>query len=177
MNSATPNHWDGFLDLRVGLTIYPSHDKAIDQVLSQLAERCPAQFILLSDTSGQLVAVQGTCGESDLIALSSLVAGDMVASQEIARITGQYHTCQMVMREGQNVNTFVTEAGQYLILFMQVSNRVPLGWARLLIRETGRQIAEIVSTPPEAVEDMHIGFSDENLDNIVDQELDLLWNA
>lgn len=177
MNSDTHDHSHDFSDLHVGPTLYPSQSQAIDGVLSELLERCPAQFILLVDASGMLLAVQGNCVQADLVALSSLIAGDMAASQEIARMTGQYHTCQMVMREGQKSNTFTTDIGQHMILFMQIATDVPLGWARLLIRETGRQVAEIAAAPPETVEKLEIGLSDQKLSDMVDQALDNLWTA
>jgi predicted regulator of Ras-like GTPase activity (Roadblock/LC7/MglB family) len=171
------SNWDGFTNLRIGITIYPSHEKAIDLVISELEERCPAQFILLSDISGQLISARGDRGTADLTALSSLIAGDLAASQEIAHMTGQYQTCQLILREGQKSNSFIAEAGRYLVLFVQVSADVPLGWARILIRETSRQLADIVAATPEATQELDLGLSDENLVNAVDDALDSMWTA
>lgn len=170
------------LNLRVGVTIYPSQDKAIDLALAALQERCPAQFILLADTSGQLVSTQGERGALDLVALSSLIAGDLAASQEIARLTGQYQNCQLVLREGRQSNSFIVEVGRYLVLFVRVSTDVPLGWARLLIQETSAQIAEIMAATPDLADEMSreagiediskAGFSD-----AVGDALDSLWTG
>jgi hypothetical protein len=100
----------------------------------------------------------------------------MAASQEIARMTGQYQSCQMVLREGPKVNTFISEAGPYLLLLTQVSSEVPLGWARLLIREAGQQVAKIVSTPPEIVPDLKLGgLGEGNLSTSIDDALDSMW--
>jgi predicted regulator of Ras-like GTPase activity (Roadblock/LC7/MglB family) len=167
----------GNLELHVGVTIYPSQDTAIDRVLSRLRDRCQAQFVILSDTSGQLVSMHGDRGLVDLVALSSLVAGDMAASQEIARITGQYQDFQLVMREGQKTCTFISEAGRYLLLFVQIPVDVPMGWARLMIIEASRQIADIITSTPESSEKFDFDISEEKITEIVNRSIDSLLEA
>ena len=162
------------ITLRTGITIFPSQAKAMDQVLSELAERCPATFILLSDVSGMLVTSKGDRDKRHLFALAALVAGDLAASQEIARMTGEYKSCQLVLREGEKFNSFIAEAGLFLVVFVLVSREVPLGWARLLIQETARQIAETVATPADEVASLRIGFDDENLQDIIGDAFDTL---
>src|SRR5512139_2202532 len=148
---------EGLTIMRNGYTIYPAQEEAIEKLLAELMQQCPARFALLTDTSGLVITVHGERGVVDLIALASLVAGDIAASQEIARLTGQYQNYQLVLREGTKTNTFIVEAGRCLVLFVQVSIDIPLGWGRLLIRETSRQLAEIVATPPEQVDDLDLG--------------------
>ena len=166
---------EGQLNLRVGATIFPSQDQAIERVLVDLKEHCPAQFILVADVSGQLVSTQGERGPADLVALSALIAGDLAASQEIARLTGQYQSHQLVLREGQMSSTFLVEAGRFLVLFVRVSSEVPLGWARLMILEAGRQIGEIMAAPPDLVEEMHLDLGEKNLSDAVGDLLDSMW--
>ena len=52
---------------------------------------------------------------------------------------------------------------------------MPLGWARLLIHETSRQLADIVTTLPEEVEELDLGFTEEKLSTLVDGGLDSIW--
>jgi len=165
------------IDLPSGITLYPSHDKAIDRVLNDLMQKSPAQFILLAEASGQILSALGERTTADLVALSSLVAGDLAASQEIARLTDQYQNYQLILREGPQTNTFITEAGQHLVLFVRVSKEVPLGWARLLIHEASRQLADIVTTLPEEVEKLDLGLSEEKLSSLVDGGLDSIWKG
>ncbi len=164
----------GNLELHVGVTIYPLQDAAIDKVLSGLRQRCQAQFVLLCDTSGQLVSMHGERGNIDLVALSSLVAGDMAASQEIARITGHYQDFQLVMREGQRICSFISEVGRYLLLFIQIPIDVPMGWARLMILEASRQIAEIVANPPDSSEKLDFNVPEEEITEVFDRSFDSL---
>jgi predicted regulator of Ras-like GTPase activity (Roadblock/LC7/MglB family) len=166
---------DKLLNLRIGITIYPSQKKAIKQVLGELEERCPTQLILLADVSGLLISIRGNRGESDPIALASLIAGDLAASQEIARMTNQYQSCQLILREGQKTNSFIAEVGPYLALFIQVDAETPLGWARLLILEASRQIVEIVSARPQFVQKPELELDEVKILNAVDNTFDNLW--
>ncbi len=152
MNDSFPveNYNKGFLQLRSGLTIYPSQDRAIDALLGELAAKAPARFILLADISGQIISVRGDRSQvSEPVALGSLVAGDLAASREIARLLGEYRSYQMVLREGDSGHTFIVEAGPYMVMLIQVSSDVPLGWARMVIRKAAEQLATIVDTLPE----------------------------
>jgi len=165
------------INLPSGITLYPSQDKAIDRILNDLMQKSPAEFILLAEASGQILAALGERTTADLVALSSLVVGDLAASQEIARLTGQYQNYQLILREGPQTNTFIAEAGAHMVLFVRVSREVPLGWARLLIHETSRQLADIVSAVPEDVGKLDLGLSEETLSTLVDDGFDSIWKG
>lgn len=167
--------------LRSGITLYPSQNKAIDQILTDLIQNVPARFILLADVTGQIVSTRGEQGNVNRIALGSLVAGDLAASQEIARLTGQYQDFQVVLREGNKIHTFILETGPYLALFVQVSNDVPLGWARMIIKNAARDLADVAATPPEETEQSKATaqtnqmLNEEKLPDLFSDALDDLW--
>lgn len=163
------------LNLRIGIIIYPSQKKAIKQVLIELEERCPTQLILLVDVSGLLISIRGNRGESDPISLASLIAGDLAASQEIARMTNQYQSCQLILREGKKSNSFIAEVGSYLALFAQVDAQTPLGWARMLILEASHQIVEIISERPQFVKKPDLELDEDKIHDAVDNTFDNLW--
>ncbi len=164
------------IDLPSRVTIYPSQDQAIDQILNNLIERCPAQYTLIAEVSGQVVSVRGGRDSANPVVLASLIAGDMAASQEIARVTGQYQHFQFILREGVVSNTFIAEAGKYLILFVQVAKDVPLGWARLVITEASHKLEEIMASAPEDAKDIKIDMKPDGLTEWVDDALNSLWN-
>jgi predicted regulator of Ras-like GTPase activity (Roadblock/LC7/MglB family) len=170
-------NWDDRLDLCDGITIYPAQAEEIEKVLSNLKESCPAQFILLADISGHLITSLGGKENNHLVELASLIAGDLAASQEIAHLTGQFNTSQLVMREGQNAASFLAEAGAHMTLFVQVTRDVPLGWARLIINETGRKIAEIMKVQPAGGPGMKTGLDDGQFSNAVGNAFDSMWNG
>ncbi|MBN1439409.1 MAG: hypothetical protein JW929_08375 [Anaerolineales bacterium] len=164
-------------DFPVDVILYPGHDQAIRQVLEELAQKCPAQFILLSGISGQPIACEGEKGETNLSALGALLAGDLAASQEIARQTGQYQSYQMILREGRQSTIFLSEAGPYMILFVRVDHQVPLGWARILILETCRQLADIASARPDELGSLELGLHEDRLPAQIGDRLDSIWSG
>ena len=164
--------------LRSGLRINPTQHEAINHLLAELLGKTPATFTLLTDVTGQVVSTAGDQSGINLVALASLVAGDLAASQEIARLTGQLGAYQMVLREGQNAHTFISEAGDHLALLVQVSTEVPLGWARMTIRQAARQLAEIVAAPPEKEADnppSELDITADSLPDLFDEALGDLW--
>ncbi len=168
-NSNTP------FDAPSGLSLYPVQDQAIDRILDDLMQKCPAEFVLLVETSGQIISSKGEKGKTDLVALGSLIAGDLAASQEIARLTDQYQQAQLILREGSKSNTFLSEAGSHMALYMKIDKDVPIGWARLLIQESGRQLAEVASAHPEDLDKLDLGLSEEKLNSLIGDSFDSMW--
>lgn len=168
----------GHYNLRSGLTIYPVQQEAIDRLLFDLGKQIPAHFLLLTDVTGQAVSVWGEQSQVNLVALGSLVAGDLAASQEIARLTGQYENSQLILREGRQTHTLIAEAGLHLALFIQVSSETPLGWARMLIRKAAQQLAEAAATPPgqhQPDEQIDRGLNQADLVDLFTGALDEMW--
>ncbi len=164
-------------NLRSGLTIFPAQQENIEQALTEAARKLPAHLLMLVDVTGQLISAKGEQSQINLVALGSLVAGDLAASQEIARLTGQYQDYQMVLREGQQTHTFILEAGHHLALLVQVSNDVPLGWARVLIQKVAHQLADIIANPPLEDEEQQfdLNLDQADLPDLFSNALDEMW--
>ena len=163
------------IDLPGRVTVFPSQDRAMDQVLENLLTQCPAEYILVAEVSGQVFAVKGKRDLADPVVLASLVAGDMAASEEIARVTGQYQRFQFSLREGVASNTFIVAAGDHLVIFAQVAKDVPIGWARMLIVEASHRLEEIMSSAPENIKELVLDLHQEDLENWADDALSSLW--
>ncbi|HIE55129.1 MAG TPA: hypothetical protein EYP90_08120 [Chromatiaceae bacterium] len=170
--------------LRSGLFILPEHDQKFNRLLSDLLRDLPAKFIMLVDITGQVILAKGEHKDTNLVMLGSLIAGDLAASREIARLTGEYQDYQIILREGQHSHSFIVEAGNYLILLIQVDNEVLLGWARMLIIKTAQQLANVVTqTTLSAAEvaDMEheialsLDKSEESLVDLFGDALDEMW--
>ncbi len=171
---------EGGYNLRSGLVIYPTQQEAIETLLDKLAQQIPATFILLADVTGQVVSTRGGQGEINTVSLGSLVAGDLAASHEIARLTGQFQEYQLVLREGSTTHTFICEGGHHLAMLVQVSTEVPLGWARMIIRKAAQRLSEIADAPLEADQEAEEMIAELDLDTddfstLFDEALDDLW--
>jgi hypothetical protein len=165
-----------FVDIPSGLSLTSSQDQAINRILNELFEKCPAQFILLAELSGQLISVHGERGKTDVIALGALIASDLAASQEIAHLTEQYQHSQLVLREGPETTSFISEVGNQMVLYMRVHKEIPIGWARLIIRETSLTLAKVISNNQEEVEKLDLAIGEDNLNALIGNDLDSMWH-
>ncbi len=166
-------------DIRTGITISAAQAAEIDRVLDDLIQRVPARFVLLTEASGLVVSFCGERGNMDLVALASLAASDLAASQTIARLTGEYEHCQLVLRQGQQNNTILSEVGRHLVLLVQTPRQVPLGWARMLVIEAARQLEAILKAPPEPADEATSApqLEQGGLGDLFGQAFENLWSS
>lgn len=162
--------------LRSGITIFNTQNDAMDQLISQLTQTIPAKLMLVTDITGQILAAAGDRGTINLVALGTLLASDIAASKEVARITGEYQDGQIILREGHDYTTFLLEAGPHLILFAQIPNDVPLGWGRLNMCKAANKLEKVVSVYTEEEIDIDdIVVDDVDLPDLIGEKLNELW--
>ncbi len=179
------NHQDSSsknqLSLRGGLIIYPAQLDALERLLSDLAQRLPARLVMLCESSGQVISFLGNQADAsqlDPVGLGALVSGDLAASQEIARLIGEYEAFQLVLRQSQHSHIFIAEAGHSLVLFVQVASSVPLGWARMLVTEAAQRLSKTLAEP--IAEPMPPAFGqglDQGFSELLGNELDSMWTG
>jgi len=172
MNESPEQNPTQVMQKRVFVT--PSQQSAIEKIALSLKAKTPARFILVADRNGHVLVFSGDgMQDAGLAELAALLAGDLAASQEIARLTGAFQQKQLILREGEKQNTFLCEAGGDLVLFMQSDSEVPLGWARLLVVEAGSQLAAMhLSSDDEGT----MGFNSDGFKQNLDDAIDGLWN-
>lgn len=158
-----------------GMSIIPSQEELIDNILSNQLEKSQARLILLIDTSGQVISFHGERGNIDLIALGALTASDIAASEEIARISNLYQENQMVIRQGSKMNTIVYDVNHNLILLFIVPATVPLGWVCYLVRESSSQIKEVLSKIKNITNDRLFESNYDDLHELINDALDQVW--
>lgn len=158
-----------------GATIYPEHMSLIENVLSDLVLNVPVLFALLTDTAGQNISWDGAIGETNLVFLGALIASDLAASMEIARVTGEYQNHNMILHEGKTSHTFISGAGPHLVLFVKVLSEIPLGWSRKYIREAVSKMEEIIGEGKAKRSGKEMGFDSNGFQDKLDHALEDLW--
>jgi len=115
-------------------------------------------------------------GTPALAELAALLAGDLAASSEIAHLTGTYQRHQLILREGETLNSFISEAGNDLVLFVHTTAEVPLGWARLLLQEAAHRIAELKLDMAEPIHSAEVPGDEDGFEKRVKESIDGLWD-
>ncbi len=164
--------------LSTGLMLFSRHAQAIDRVLEDLRRKVPAKLAMIVSRDGQFVSASREGGRDlDLVALGSLIAGDLAASQRIAELTGIYEEHQVVLREGRDGLVLVSDAGPHLVLFILAPGHVPVGWLRLLGLEAGRLLAQIAATTSAGQVPADVHLDEKSLADQFDQALGDLWQG
>jgi predicted regulator of Ras-like GTPase activity (Roadblock/LC7/MglB family) len=163
--------------ISTGLILSAEQAGEIDRILAEVRSRTPATLVVLTARDGQFISASGdNLQRMDLVGLSSLIAGDLAASHQIAQLSGVYEDYQIVLREGHNSHLLVADAGPQMALFMLVPSTVPVGWARLLGRESARELAKIGAVAGKTGEILPRGTS-ADLASEFDKALGDLWNG
>jgi predicted regulator of Ras-like GTPase activity (Roadblock/LC7/MglB family) len=159
---------------RNGLVLSDEQIRQISLNLSELGDRIPARYLLVVESTGQFVTEWGDRRDSDPVSLGALMAGDVLATLEMARQTGEDSAYQMILREGRQETAFLTPVDRHLIILALVSRNVPIGWARLLLYYTAEHLARLVEWQ-ETEPLPELDLSQENLCELFGEELDSLW--
>lgn len=156
---------------RSGITIDTQQAELVEDLLSELHAALPASLLLLADITGDVISVQGNDDRSLITPLASLIASDLVASREIARLAMQENTSPIVFREGHKLNSFVLESGENLVLYAQLDREIPLNWARVLLQQASQKLAEIVKNSSAKDITEHLYLNDDEINNAFDSLL------
>lgn len=156
------------------LNISTEQDRGISDALNKLKKQAPARLVLLADRNGQ--TIYNSENNQGQVELAALLAGDLAASEEMARLMHSQEDQLLILREGQNQHSYVAKVGGYLVLFVQLSGDVPLGWSRLIVQEAVQEILEIFAKNP--VQEVHSepSLNGHNVQESVNEALDSLWN-
>ncbi|MPM16331.1 hypothetical protein SDC9_62709 [bioreactor metagenome] len=163
--------------MRNGYTIFSAQESAIQNLIDELARRTQSKLVMVTDSAGDPILHKGELEAKQKMALGALLAGDLAASQETAKVIGQYDSYQLIIREGVESNLFIAEAGKQLILLCLIPASTPLGWSRLLVKEASQQIASIVVTPEELIDSLDLGLNDDFLADKYGDSLSSIWNG
>ena len=168
------NKWHA-IQKRVSVTA--EQQQTIEKIVTQLKTQTPALFVLVTDRNGQVVHSSGELVQGTALAeLAALLAGDLAASSEIAHLTGTYQRHQLILREGETLNSFISEAGNDLVLFVHTTAEVPLGWARLLLQEAAHRIAELKLDMAEPIHSAEVPDDEDGFEKQVKESIDGLWD-
>ncbi len=164
--------------LRCGKSISVDQETLIDKVLSNLiAAQTEIKLAMALDTGGQVISFKGERSSIDLVGLGALVAADLAASQEIAKMADVYQENQVIIRQGSKMNTIIHEVGREIILMAMVSSSVPLGWFNYLVRQAARQIDGILQMSLHKAEDIVVLSSPNSLVDDFSAALDDIWKG
>jgi predicted regulator of Ras-like GTPase activity (Roadblock/LC7/MglB family) len=126
--------------------------------LAWLGREAAVRCGLLVDLSGQDIVHWSVQNNLDVPSIAALAAGDLMATLEIARMLGMKRACNLIIQEHDEQTILISRVGEGLLLLIVTTREVPLGWARLAIKQMSAAMLSIIGEaamvpPPPAISD------------------------
>ena len=162
--------------LQIETVLMPEEHEKMQTVLSRLRKDANAKFVFLVDRNGLQMAASGDTHSIDTTALSSLAAGNVAATDSLAKLLGEQEF-SVLFHEGDGNNLHISLVGQNGILVVIFDERSSLGLVRLRVKKAGKDLAKILdglqsngkrpAFPKGEAADPFLGeITDEDIDNL-----------
>ena len=160
------------------LVLYDEEFGKIRQALQRLLEDASAKLVFLVDKNGQQIAAVGDMSPLDTTSLASLTAGNVAATDGLARLIGEKEF-SILFHEGEKDNIHISIVARRVILVVIFDDRASLGLVRLRVRRATAELETVFTeiarkvegrkTSPEA--ELESPFSE-----ITDEDIDRLFS-
>lgn len=101
-----------------------------------------ARYVALIDRNGQPIASSGELPDVDKTALASLVAGNVAATETLAKMVGE-QSFSSLYHEGEKDHLHMSAVGPIGILVVLFDERSSLGLVRLRVRQMTPDLEEV----------------------------------
>ena len=126
------------------IVMYEEEFNQIKQIISKLRVDANAKVVFLVDKNGQQIAAQGEIENLDTTSLASLTAGNVAATDGLARLIGEKEF-SILFHEGERDNIHISIVDQRLILVLIFDERSSLGLVRLRVRKAAAELEEVLT--------------------------------
>src|SRR6058998_4170181 len=127
------------------LVLHEEEFTKIRDVISRLRTECNAKVVFLVDKNGQQIAANGEIDAVDTTALASLAAGNVAATDSLARLIGEKEF-SVLFHEGEKDNLHISIVAQRVILVVIFDERSSLGLVRLRVKKAHGDLSEVFKT-------------------------------
>jgi predicted regulator of Ras-like GTPase activity (Roadblock/LC7/MglB family) len=160
------------------LVLYDEEFRKIKDSLQRLASDANANVVFLVDKNGQQIAAVGDLQSLDTTSLASLTAGNVAATDGLARLIGEKEF-SILFHEGERDNIHISIVAQRVILVVIFDERTSLGLVRLRVRRSMSELekifADIAGKAEKEKQALQAEF-DSPFAEITDEDIDRLFS-
>ncbi len=165
-------------EISPSFTLTVEQAEAIDVSLERMAYESEASCIILADVTGQLISERGKTSGFNTQVLSALAAGELSATQEMARLVGEKARFNLLLHEGEDRSVYLSPVGHKMLLIIVFDERTPIGLVRIILKNAVDELGPILARPAkESEDDFSETFSDEfaqQLEDEIDASMDFM---
>ena len=129
--------------MAVSLVLFEDDFSQIVGVCEQLNHDASARAVFLIEKDGQLIATAGESSAFDSTSLASLTAGNMAATDGLAKILGE-REFGIQFHEGERDHIHISTIGERMILVVVFDSRSSLGLVRLRVKHASTVLVDII---------------------------------
>lgn len=159
------------------LVLLEADHTRFSSVLDRLRHEANAKVVFLIDKNGQQLAAVGDLSGLDPTSLASLTAGNVAATDGLARLLGE-REFSILFHEGEHDNLHINVVAGKAILVVIFDERSSLGLVRLRVKkatvELGTILEDIVARSQAARASATGGFAP--FAEITDDDIDALFS-
>lgn len=159
------------------MIMYEEEYQQIKTILSKLRTDANAKMVFLIDKNGQQIASHGDIGNLDTTSLASLTAGNVAATDALARLIGEKEF-PVLSHEGEHDNIHTSIVGGRVILVVIFDERSSLGLVRLRVKRASSELNEAFERIVNKAEQEKVGGAKRNtpFTEISDDDIDQLFS-
>jgi len=159
------------------LVMYEEEYQQIKDILHRLQVDSNSKIVFLVDKNGQQIAVQGDMRGVDATSLASLTAGNVAATDGLAKLIGEKEF-SILFHEGERDNIHISLVAQRVILVVIFDEKSSLGLVRLRVKKASQELErtfEVLLRKSEADRGSMNRF-DSPFAEITDEDIDSLFS-
>jgi predicted regulator of Ras-like GTPase activity (Roadblock/LC7/MglB family) len=159
------------------LVMYEEEYQQIKDILRRLQVDSNSKIVFLVDKNGQQIAVQGDMRGVDATSLASLTAGNVAATDGLAKLIGEKEF-SILFHEGERDNIHISLVAERVILVIIFDERSSLGLVRLRVKKASQELErtfEVLLRKSEEERNSTDRF-DSPFAEITDEDIDSLFS-
>lgn len=166
-------------EIAPSFTLSIDQAEAIDACLERMAYESEARSIILADVTGQLISERGKTTGINTQVLSALAAGELSATQEMARLVGEKARFNLLLHEGEEHSVYLSPVGNKMLLIIVFDERTPIGLVRIILKNAVEELGPILERPTRPADARDVkgalkGDFAQQLENELDASLDFM---
>lgn len=122
--------------------LYDEEFQLLEETLERLRQDAQARAVFLVDKNGQQIAASGETEQFDTTSLASLTAGNVAATDGLAKLIGE-REFSVLFHEGQQDHIHISIVARRAILVVIFDERSSLGLVRLRVKRANANLESI----------------------------------
>jgi len=159
----------------VDFVLYEEEFKLLESSLRRLRQEANAVVVFLIDKNGQQIANAGDVTGFDTTSLASLTAGNVAATDGLAKLIGE-REFSVLFHEGQQEHIHISIVANRAILVVIFDDKSSLGLVRLRVKRASSELEKIFETMLQKGQATGSTTTSSPFSEITDDDIDALFS-